>query len=85
MSPLLDGIEGLKDVKTGKPVKAIRYHMLGFFDQCVQVDCGLANVKPETLRNVATPVMGDHLLKPEDFEQPGNLSTDAAKIIMKVP
>ena len=27
--------------------------------------------------------MDDHLLKPEDFEQPGNLSTDAAKIIMK--
>jgi len=30
-----------------------------------------------------TPGMDDHLLKPEDFEQPGNLSTDAAKIIMK--
>ena len=27
--------------------------------------------------------MDDHLLEPEDFEQPGNLSLDAAKIIMK--
>ena len=35
------------------------------------------------MRKVATPGLDDHLLKPEDFEQPGNLSTDAAKIIMK--
>lgn len=35
-------------------------------------------------RKVATVDMDDHLLKPEDFEQLGNLSTDAAKIIMKL-
>ena len=31
VSPLLGGIDDLKDVKTGKPVKAIRYNMFGFF------------------------------------------------------
>ena len=83
VSPLLDDIDDLKKVKTGKPVKAIRYNMFGFFRQCVEVYCDLAKIKPESLRNVATPGMDDHLLKPEDFEQPGNLSLDAAKIIMK--
>ena len=43
----------------------------------------MAKIKLETLRKVATPGMDDHLLKLEDFEQPGNLPTDAAKIIMK--
>ena len=57
--------------------------MFGFFSQCVEVYCGLARVKPESARNVAAPGMDDHLLKPEDFEQPGNLSLDAAKVIMK--
>ena len=57
--------------------------MFGFFAQCVEVYCDLAKIHPNTLRKVATPGMDDHLLKPEDFEQLGNLSTDAAKIIMK--
>ena len=83
ISPLLDDIDDLKKVKTGKPVKAIRYNMFGFFRQCVEVYCDLAKLKPESVLNVATPGMDDHLLKPEDFEQPGHLSLDAAKIIMK--
>jgi len=81
--PLLEDIDDLKEVKTGKPVRAIRYNMFGFFRQCVEVYCDLAKVKPETLRKVATPGMDDHLMKPEDFEEPGFLSLDAAKIIMK--
>jgi hypothetical protein len=81
--PLLQDVEGQSEVKTGKPVKAIRYNMFGFFRQVVEVECELANVKPETLRQVATPGMDDHQLKPEDFETEGNLSKDAAKIIMK--
>ena len=35
--PLLQDVEGQRDVKTGKPVKAIRYNMCGFFAQCVEV------------------------------------------------
>jgi hypothetical protein len=81
--PLLADVEGQNQVKTGKPVRAIRYNMFGFFRQCVEVYCELANVKAESLRNVATPGLDDHQLKPEDFEEEGNLSKDAAKIIMK--
>ena len=81
--PLLQDVEGQQDVKTGKPVKAIRYNMFGFFRQCVEVYCDLAGVKQESLRKVATPGMDDHQLKPEDFETEGHLSKDAARIFMK--
>ena len=40
--PLLQDVEGQTEVKTGKPVKAIRYNMFGFFRQCVEVYCDLA-------------------------------------------
>ena len=59
--PLLGDIDELKNVKTGKPARAIRYNMLGFFRQCVEVYCDLAKVTPESLRKVATPGMKDHL------------------------
>ena len=45
--------------------------------------CDLAKIKFESLRQVATHGMDDHFLKLEDFEEPGHLSLDAAKIIMK--
>ena len=83
ISQLLDGIDDPQHVKTGKQVKAIRCNMFGFFRQCVQAYCDLVTIKPETLRNVATPGMDDHLLKPTGFEQTGNLSLDTAKVIMK--
>ena len=41
VSPLLDGINDSTKVKTGKPVKVIRYNMFGFFRQCVEVHCDL--------------------------------------------
>ena len=81
--PLLKDVEGQNEVKTGKPVKALRYNMFGFFRQCVEVYCELAQIDPKTLRKCATPGLDDHQLKPEDFEAEGLLSKDAAKIIMK--
>ena len=81
--PLLKDVGNTNMVKTCKPIKAIRYNMFGFFRQCVEVYCELANIEPESLRKVDTPGMDDHLLKPEDFEQPGNLAGNAAKIIMQ--
>ena len=83
VQPLISGIEGIKEAKTGQPVKAIRYNMFGFFRQCVEVYCELAKVDVSTLRKVGTPSIDDHQLKPEDFETEGFLSKDAAKIIMK--
>ena len=81
--PLLQDVEGQKEVKTGKPVNAIRYNMFGFFAQCVEVDCDLAKIHPSSFKKVATPGMDDHQLKPEDFEIEGSLSLGVAKIIMK--
>ena len=43
ISPLLDDIGGLEEVKAGKPVRAIRYNMFGFFRQCVELYCDLAS------------------------------------------
>ena len=53
ISPLLDDIGGLKHVKTGKPVRAIRNNMFGFFRQVVGVYCDLAGLKQESWRKVA--------------------------------
>ena len=58
--PLLQDVQGQSEISIGKLVKAIRYNMFGFFEQCVEVYCELANVDPRTLRKVATPGMDDH-------------------------
>ncbi len=82
--PLLKKAGAMTDAsKVGNKVNAIRYEMTGFFKQCVDVYCDLANVEHKTLRKVATPSLDDHQLKPDDFEHEGALSKDAAKIIMK--
>ena len=80
---LIDGTEGLDKVKNRQPVRAIRYNMFGFFRQGVELYCELAKVHIKTLKKVATPSLDDHQLKPEDFEEEGYLSKDAAKITMK--
>ena len=82
--PLLEGSVDLSAVKTAQPVRAIRYNMFGFFQQCVDVYVELAKVPVESLKKVTTPSIDDHNLKPEDFEQDGALAKDAAKIIMKM-
>ena len=79
LRPLIDEIEGLKEVKTGQPVKAILYDMFGFFRRCVDVYCEVTKTDKSTLRKFATPSVDDHQLKPEDFETEGFLHKDAAK------
>ena len=66
------------------PVGAIRYNMFGFFKQCVALYCELANIEPRTLRNVVSPSLDDHQIKPEDFEAEGDVRADPAKIIMNM-
>ena len=65
--PLLQDVEGQSELKTGKPVKAIRYKMFEFSKQCVEVYSGLAHVDPSSLRKVATPGMDDHQLRPKSL------------------
>ena len=82
--PLLEGTVSLSALTVGKPVRAIRYNMIGFSKQCIDVYLELAKVPVESLKKVTTPSIDDHMFKPEDFEQDGYLGKDAAKIIMKM-
>ena len=43
--PPLQQVDGIKEVNTGKPVRAICYNMFGFFRQVAEVYCELAGVK----------------------------------------
>ena len=54
LRPLIDDIEGLKEVETGQSVRAIRYDMFGFFRQCVDVYCELTKTDKKTLQKFAT-------------------------------
>ena len=86
VKPLLE--ETIAEVKASsgpaQSVRAIRYNMYGFFQQCVDLYCELAKVSRNSLRAVATPSLDDHQLKLEDFEVEGNLQKEAARVIMKM-
>ena len=73
-----------EEVKKGKPVRAIRYDMFGFFQQCIDVYCEHAQTDRSKLRKAQTPSVDDHALTEEDRASPGILEKDAAKIIMKM-
>ena len=63
--PFLKDIYGQNEVKAGKLVRAIRHNMFGFFRQCVEFYSEWAKVDPSKLKQVATPGLDDHQLKPE--------------------
>ncbi len=44
----------------------------------------LANVEKSSVKKVATPSLDDHAIKPEEFELPGRLQKEAARIVMKM-
>ena len=58
--PLLGDVYAQNEVIIWTPVRAIRYNMFGFFRQCVELFCELANVDRRSRRKVATPGMDDH-------------------------
>ena len=58
--------------------------MHGFFEQCIELYCSLSGKQRSQLRKVATPSVDDHQIPSEDFEEPGQLAGDAAKIVMKM-
>ena len=72
------------EVKKGKPVRAVRYDMFGFFQQCIDVYCEYAKTDRSKLRKATTPSVDDHAISEEDRASPGVLEQDAAKIIMKM-
>ena len=61
--------------------------MDGFFQQCLETHeklCKSNGHIPTKKNNVTHPSIDDHQIPPEDFENPGKLSKDAAKIVMKL-
>ena len=54
----------------------------GHAQKCVSKYCELADVRPETLKKVATPNIDDNHLLPKDFEEKGELSKIAARIVL---
>ena len=53
--PLLEGPVDLSVVKAAQLVRAIRYNMFGFFQQCVEVCAALPQVPIESLEKATTP------------------------------
>ena len=72
------------ECERGKPVRAIRYDMFGFFQQCIDVYLQHAGIQRSQLRAAKTPSVDDHQLTDEDRATPGVLEKDAAKVIMKM-
>ena len=70
---------------TGKPVvEAWSYEMFGHVTQTVDRYLELSGKARESLRNkAATPCIDDHLIPPEEFEEKGHLSAQAARIVLK--
>ena len=58
--------------------------MQGHARKCVSKYCELADVTPESLKQVATPNIDDNQLLPHEFEEKGKLSTIAARIVLTV-
>ena len=57
--------------------------MTGHVKQTVQRYCELAKINVSTLKEVSTPSIDDHVIPPEDFEKPGVLADECAKIVLK--
>ena len=58
--PLLEGTIDMTTAITGRPVKALRYNMFGFFKLCVELYLDLANVPESVFKKVSTPSIDDH-------------------------
>ena len=46
--------------------------------------CKLGKVDRVSLKNAKTPPIDDHQLKPEDLEDEGQFSKNAARVVMKI-
>ena len=57
--------------------------MTGSAASCVDRYLELSGFKRESLKQVATPCIDDHLIDPKDFETKGELTAVAAKMVLK--
>ena len=65
-------------------MRAVRYDMFDFFDQCVDRYCELGGVSRASLRKAKTPSVDDSLLTDKDRAEEGQFSTGAARVLMKI-
>ena len=75
---------GPNSPKPGGHVRAARYDMFGFFEQCVLRYCELANIPRSSLKKAKTRSSDDSQLTSTDLEEEGQFSSDVAKVLMKV-
>ena len=64
-------------------VKAWQYEMKGHAEASVERYLELSNKPESSLKKVSTPCLDDHMLAPEDFQDKGELSLVAARIVLK--
>ena len=57
--------------------------MHGHVEQTVERYLELSKKSKDSLKYVATPALDDHQLTSEDFETKGELSAEAARIVLK--
>ncbi len=67
--------DGSADPNKNRPVRAIRYDMIGFPLQCIEKYLELTKLARDKLKSVATPSIDDRQLCPEDFEEKRGLAS----------
>ena len=79
----LDKEKHMKSGSNKTQVKGYEYVMTGAADGCVERYLELSKKPKSIIKKVATPCIDDQLIPPEDFEQKGELSKEASKIVLK--
>ena len=76
------GGPGRTDISRGRAVRAYRYEMRGFIDQCIARYLEVAHCSENNLRKVVTPGIDDSAFSQEYFQCPGLLAPSAASVLM---
>ena len=65
-------------------IKGYQYDLIGNIEDSLTRYREITAKKESQIKEAPTPCLDDVQLKPEDFEEKGELKDDAAKLIMKV-
>ena len=75
---------GDRGVSGSSKVRGWHYKMWGHAEQCVDKYLELSGKGIDSLKEVKTPCIDDHMLNPEDFQNKGVLSPVCSRIVLKV-
>ena len=73
-----------KTRKSQYPIKGYQYDLIGNIDECVKQYCSLTKTREQHIKIYPTQCLDDSQLKLEEMEAKGELSNDAAKIVLKI-